>query len=63
MIRGNPIAHGYELLLAKMQEFAVSRLVLLSTVSVSAPQDHFSIIREGLVNGIKLIGYTAWTGD
>jgi hypothetical protein len=46
-----------------MREFGVSRLVLLSTVSVLAPQDNFSVVREGLVNGIKLIGYTAWTGD
>jgi len=59
--RGNPLTCGYENLLAKMHEFGVFRLVLLSTVSVAAPQDHFALVREGLVNGIKLIGNTAWT--
>lgn len=61
--KGNPIAHGYKNLLKKMHEFGVRRLVLLSTVSISAPEDHFSVIRESMVAGIKIIGYSAWTGD
>lgn len=61
--KGNPIAHGYENLLKKMHEFGVKRLVLLSTISISAPEDHFSVVRESMVAGIKIIGYSAWTGD
>jgi len=60
--RGNPITAGYAILLRLMHRFHVAnRLVLLSTVSVSSPRDHWSTIRETLVAGIKLIGYTAWT--
>lgn len=58
---GNPITTGYEILLPLMHTYHVTRLVILSTVSVSSPKDHFSTVRETLVAGIKLIGYYAWT--
>lgn len=60
--RGNPLTHGYDLILKKMQEFSVSRLVLISTASVSTPEDKASLVRVALVGVIKLIAYKAWTG-
>jgi hypothetical protein len=59
---GNPLAAGYEVLLRLMHKYSIQRIVL-STVSVSSPDDKFSIIREILVASIKIIGYTAWTGQ
>lgn len=59
--RGNPITAGYALLLPLLSTYSVSSLVVLSTVSVSAPQDQFSLVRETLVRGIKTIGYSAWS--
>ncbi|KAF9517579.1 hypothetical protein BS47DRAFT_1314310 [Hydnum rufescens UP504] len=58
---GNPLAAGYEVLLRLVHKYSIQRIVLLSTVSLSSPEDRFSIIREILVAGIKIIGYTAWT--
>ncbi|KAF9519534.1 hypothetical protein BS47DRAFT_1288308, partial [Hydnum rufescens UP504] len=56
----NPLAAGYEDLLRLMYKYCIQRIVLLSTLSMSSPEDRFSIIREILVAGI-IIGYTAWT--
>ena len=59
---GNPITKGYEIILKLMKKYDVRNIVLLSTVSVKSPKDHFSPIREALVAGIKVIGRTAWEG-
>ncbi|KAF8317580.1 NAD(P)-binding protein [Clavulina sp. PMI_390] len=58
--KGNPLTKGYEILLAKMKEFSVPRLIFLSSVSVTSRHDHFSLVRESMVAGIMLIGYTSW---
>lgn len=60
--KGNPLTKGYEVILRLMKQYGIERMVLLSTVSVQSPKDHFSTIRETLVAGIKLVGYTAWQG-
>lgn len=60
---GNPITKGYEVLFEKMREFGVKRVVLLSTISVSSPKDGFSLARESLVAGIRLVGNSAWAGE
>ena len=59
---GNPITKGYEIILKLMKKHDVKNIVLLSTVSVQSPKDHFSPIRETLVAGIKVVGHTAWEG-
>ena len=59
---GNPITKGYEIIFKLMKKYYIKNIVLLSTVSVKSPKDHFSPIRETLVAGIRAIGHTAWEG-
>ncbi|KAF8311129.1 uncharacterized protein EI90DRAFT_2922344 [Cantharellus anzutake] len=58
--QGNPITKGYEIIFKLMKMHDIKNIVLLSTVSVKSPKDHFSLVRESLVAGIKLIGHSAW---
>lgn len=57
---GEPLAHGYSLVIRVMKERGVTRLIALGTPSIKDPKDKFSLKMAAVITGVATFARTAY---
>ena len=58
--KGEPLAHGYSLVIRVMKERGVTRLIALGTPSIKDPKDKFSLKMATVITGVATLARTAY---
>ena len=57
---GEPLAHGYALVIRAMKQIGVRRLIALGTPSITDPADKFSLKMSSIVTGVATLAPNAY---